>query len=167
MPVQVLTAPPSSKKWDIWLTILGALLLPLILYVVAGLDRGAEWSALPFWLQVVALVGMVLGIAITDWAMWANRFFSGTVRIQEDRGHTVAAGGPYRAVRHPGYVGTLVFEVFTPLLLGSWWAWIPGLLSAVLLLVRTALEDRTLQEELEGYEAYARQVRYRLLPGLW
>ncbi|MFQ5875494.1 MAG: methyltransferase family protein, partial [Dehalococcoidia bacterium] len=99
--------------------------------------------------------------------MASNAFFSMTVRIQEDRGHTVATGGPYRYVRHPGYVGTILFQIATPLMLGSVWAFIPCGLAALLIVVRTALEDRTLHEELDGYKEYAQRVRYRLLPGLW
>ena len=157
----------GTKRWDIWLVVLGALLLPLVLYLVAGLDRGGAWSALPPWLQVIALVGMVLGIALADWAMWANKFFSGTVRIQEDREHAVVSAGPYRLVRHPGYVGGILHHLCAPLMLGSPWALIPGGLGALVLIVRTALEDRTLREELPGYGAYARETRYRLLPGVW
>ena len=99
--------------------------------------------------------------------MTANAYFSKIVRIQDDRGHTVATGGPYRYVRHPGYTGTVLFELTTPFMLGSLWALIPGALAAILMIVRTALEDRTLQEELDGYKAYTEQTRYRLLPGVW
>ena len=156
----------GTKKWDIWLAILGALLLPLVLYVVAGLDVG-NGTALPSWLQVIALVGMVLGIALADWAMWANKFFSGTVRIQEDREHAVVSAGPYRGVRHPGYVGAILHHLCAPLMLGSLWALVPGALGALVFVVRTALEDRMLRKELPGYDEYAQQTRYRLLPGVW
>ncbi len=94
-------------------------------------------------------------------------FFAATVRIQSERGHTVATGGPYRLVRHPGYLGALVFQLATPFTLGSWWALIPSGLASLLYVVRTALEDKTLLDELDGYPDYARQVRYRLLPGVW
>jgi protein-S-isoprenylcysteine O-methyltransferase Ste14 len=89
------------------------------------------------------------------------------VRIQTDRGHTVITSGPYRFVRHPGYLGLIIFTLATPLLLGSRWAFIPAVLMLVLIITRTALEDRTLQSELAGYPAYAERVRYRLLPGIW
>jgi protein-S-isoprenylcysteine O-methyltransferase Ste14 len=156
----------GTKKWDIWLAVLGAILLPLVLYIVAGLDVGAG-AALPPWLQGAALVVMVLGIALTDWAMWANRFFSGTVRIQEDREHAVVSAGPYGVVRHPGYVGAVLHHLCAPLMLGSPWALVPGGLGALVFVVRTALEDRTLHKELAGYDEYARATRYRLLPGVW
>jgi protein-S-isoprenylcysteine O-methyltransferase Ste14 len=104
---------------------------------------------------------------LLTWSMAANAFFAQTVRIQEDRGHTVATGGPYRYVRHPGYVGGILFQVATPLILGSVWALIPAGLTVCLTIIRTALEDRTLLEELDGYKEYAGRVRYRLLPGVW
>jgi protein-S-isoprenylcysteine O-methyltransferase Ste14 len=97
----------------------------------------------------------------------ANRFFSGHVRIQKERGHTVQTGGPYRFVRHPGYVSSIVSYFSYALMLGSLWALIPAALSGSLFVVRTALEDRTLQDELAGYQAYTRQTRYRLIPGIW
>ena len=118
-------------------------------------------------LQIVALVVAVLCYALIVWAMAANAFFSKVVRIQDDRGHTVATGGPYRIVRHPGYVGGILFELATPIMLGSWWALIPGGFTALFFVVRTALEDKTLHEELPGYAEYAQQTRYRLLPGIW
>lgn len=160
-------AQGGTKKWDIWFALLGAVLLPLVLYVVAGLERGAGRTALPPWLRVAGLAVMVAGIAITDWAMWANKFFSGTVRIQEDREHAVVSAGPYRIVRHPGYVGAILHHVCAPLMLGSLWALIPGVLGALLFVVRTALEDKTLRDELPGYDEYARETKYRLVPGLW
>jgi len=76
----------------------------------------------------------------------SNAFFSTVVRVQSDRGHKVCSDGPYRFVRHPGYVGVL---------------------AGALLVVRTALEDRTLRTALAGYADYAARVRYRLAPGIW
>jgi protein-S-isoprenylcysteine O-methyltransferase Ste14 len=137
-------------------------------YILAGLDVRFEWTAqMPLTLQIAALVIAALGYALGTWAMAANAFFSKVVRIQEDRGHAVATGGPYRYVRHPGYTGTIASELATPIMLGSLWALIPGGLAALLFVIRTALEDRTLHEELDGYRDYARRVRYRLLPGIW
>ena len=109
----------------------------------------------------------VLGSLLFTWAMISNRNFSTLVRIQTERGHEVARGGPYRYVRHPGYVGYMASYVATPFLFGSFWALIPSGLSMGLFVVRTVLEDRTLLKELPGYEEYARTVRYRLFPGIW
>jgi protein-S-isoprenylcysteine O-methyltransferase Ste14 len=99
--------------------------------------------------------------------MWTNRFFSSTVRIQTDRGHEVVEGGPYRFMRHPGYVGAILLVTSISLVLGSLWALIPAGVVAVLLIIRTCLEDITLQRELTGYADYARRVRFRLVPGIW
>ncbi|NLG84609.1 MAG: isoprenylcysteine carboxylmethyltransferase family protein [Firmicutes bacterium] len=129
------------------------------LLVVAGLDYRFGWSPeLDAWLQAAALVLPILGNALFTWAMIANPFFSPGVRIQSDRGHKTATGGPYRYIRHPGYAGFSVFNLVTPLVLGSLWASIPGAILAVLFIIRTALEDATLQKELEGYKEYAERL---------
>ncbi|MBC8446411.1 MAG: isoprenylcysteine carboxylmethyltransferase family protein [Chloroflexi bacterium] len=161
------TRRKDVKSWDTMiLSIIG--LATLAKHITAGLDMRFGWTPpMPPALQIAALVIAALGYALGTWAMAVNAFFSLVVRIQEDRGQVVVTGGPYRFVRHPGYVGTLAFELVTPIMLGSLWALIPGVLAALLTVVRTALEDRTLQEELPGYAEYAQQTRYRLLPGLW
>ncbi len=158
----------GTKKWDmVLLSIIGV--VELTKYIVAGLDVRWGWSPqIPLTLQLAGVVVAMLGYdVLLVWSMVANAFFSQTVRIQKDRGQTVVTGGPYRYVRHPGYVGSLLFQVATPLILGSVWAFIPSGLVACLTIVRTALEDRTLREELDGYKDYVAQVRYRLLPGVW
>jgi protein-S-isoprenylcysteine O-methyltransferase Ste14 len=155
------------KSWD--MAILGlAGLGSVAKLIVAGLDLRFGWTVyMPMALSLIALAVAVLGYAIGVWAMASNPFFSKVVRIQNDRGHTVATGGPYRFVRHPGYAGTILFELATPILLGSWWALIPGGFAALFFVVRTALEDKTLQVELPGYAEYAQHTHYRLLPGVW
>lgn len=158
----------SDKTWDtVLLSLLG--FSTMTKYIVAGLDYRLDWSSglLPVWLQLLALLAAGLGYALLTWSMISNAFFALVVRIQRDRGQTVAQRGPYRWLRHPGYSGSIVFELVTPLALGSLWALIPGLVGALVLIVRTALEDKTLQGELDGYRDYARRVRYRLLPGVW
>jgi protein-S-isoprenylcysteine O-methyltransferase Ste14 len=136
--------------------------------LTAGLDARFGWSPeLPLAFKIGMLPVAVLGHLLILWAMKANKFFSGVVRIQKDRGHSVITGGPYKVVRHPGYVGMIVFGFATPLVLGSLWAFIFGVLMMCITVARTVLEDRTLQEELEGYKDYAGLVRYRLLPGIW
>lgn len=171
--VERATRKKGNKTWDtVIISIVG--LTTAAKYILAGLDVRWGWTPqavpvgqIPLVLQIAALVMAALGYALGTWAMAANAFFSKVVRIQEDRGHAVATGGPYRYVRHPGYVGTIIFELATPIMLGSLWALIPGGIAALLFVVRTALEDRTLQEELDGYKEYAGRVRYRLLPGIW
>ena len=157
----------SEKSWDnVILAIYGV--MTLVKLIVAGLDFRYGWTPpLPTALPITALLIAALGYGLVTWAMVANAFFALANRIQTERGHTVTTRGPYRAVRHPGYVGSIVFELATPILLGSYWALLPGGISALLMIVRTALEDRTLHSELAGYTDYAHRVRYRLLPGVW
>lgn len=157
----------DTKKWDIMLTRLSTPIWAGIL-IVAGLGVRFGWSPQPILaIQLVALAFVVLGFALVIWAMASNKFFSSVVRIQKDRGHTVVTFGPYQYVRHPGYVGALTYSLATPLLLGSLWALIPTALIMFMVIVRTAMEDKTLLDELDGYQDYARRVRYRLLPGIW
>ena len=99
--------------------------------------------------------------------LFENRFFSSMVRIQTERGHQVISTGPYRWIRHPGYTGALLLYLATPIFLDSRWAFLPALFLTIVLLIRTNLEDKVLQNELEGYREYAKRVRYRLLPGVW
>jgi protein-S-isoprenylcysteine O-methyltransferase Ste14 len=155
------------KRWDRWIAGLAAgALLPL--WVVAGLDVRFHWTGeVPIAVHLGGLLANILGYALFLWAMVSNAFFSEGVRIQEERGHTVATCGPYRHVRHPGYAGAIVAGLATPFLLGSLWGLIPAVLSAGLYIVRTRLEDETLMKELPGYVEYAQQTRWRLLPGLW
>ena len=157
----------DTKPWDkILAPLLG--IGSILVLLVAGLDRSYGWSS-PFSLivNILALTGIVIGYAFSSWALVANRFFSGTVRIQTERGHHVVTGGPYRLIRHPGYAGGLLGYVLIPVLLDSLWAFIPAGLLAAVMVVRTALEDRTLQAELPGYAAYAQKTRCRLIPGVW
>jgi protein-S-isoprenylcysteine O-methyltransferase Ste14 len=157
----------NVKKWD---RVLSAIMssLMLVVPILCGLDRHFGWSpAMPWWIHVAGLVGIALGQGLFTWSMVSNRFFSTMVRIQTERAHTVETSGPYRYVRHPGYVGYIVAVIGTVLALGSTWALILVALGIILFVVRTALEDRTLHQELPGYAEYAARVRYRLLPGVW
>lgn len=158
----------DTKTWDRVLVQLVAFLGPITILVIAGLDRRFDWSPeISLELQLAALVAVVLGYLLAYWAVMSNKFFSATVRIQKERGHTVVTGGPYQYIRHPGYAGGVVSDLATPVMLGSLWALIPAVLTGCLIVVRTALEDKTLKNELNGYKEYAWQVRYRLLPGVW
>lgn len=160
--------PEATQDWDKVIGGLWALLLYLVLPLVAGLDVRFDWTQelSAAWNLAGALV-LAAGLGLGGWAMIANTYFSTAVRIQSDRGQTVCRSGPYRFVRHPGYLGFVLQSLGTPLLLGSWWALLPGLLAVVLIVVRTTLEDRFLQDELPGYREYVGQVRYRLVPGVW
>jgi protein-S-isoprenylcysteine O-methyltransferase Ste14 len=157
----------GAKRWDtIIMGIYGVMQLALL--VIAGLDHRFGWtSGIGVMAQIGALVICFLGYALAVWATASNAYFSQIVRIQTERGHEVATGGPYRFVRHPAYTGTILTSVALPILLASWWAFAVGVLAALLMILRTILEDRTLQAELPGYLEYARRVRYRLVPGVW
>ena len=162
------TQAEGIKRWDKAIVMLIAIVGPLIVMVVAGLDKRYSWSLeVALWPQLIAILIFVLGYVLALWAMLANPFFSSVVRIQKDRGQTVVSAGPYRFIRHPSYSGAMVGWVVTPVMLGTLWALVPVALVIALYVVRTALEDRTLQAELPGYREYAQRVRYRLLPGVW
>jgi len=156
----------NAKSWDKVIGIFYMIFL-IGIYVVAGLDERFGWSMAPLWVKILGGIGFVLSLALTFWVITANTFLSTFVRIQDDRGHTTVSSGPYRIVRHPMYVGILFMSWGMPLLLGSWWAAIPGVLNIILFIIRTSLEDKTLQAELRGYAEYAQKVRYRLVPGVW
>jgi protein-S-isoprenylcysteine O-methyltransferase Ste14 len=157
----------DTKPWDkVLAPLLGA--GSILILVAAGLDRFYGWSrAFSTTANVIGLLGVIVGYAFSSWALIENRFFSGTVRIQTERGHHVVSTGPYRIIRHPGYAGGMLGYLVIPILLDSLWAFIPTLLLGAVMVVRTALEDKTLQEELPGYKEYAQKTRYRLFPGVW
>jgi protein-S-isoprenylcysteine O-methyltransferase Ste14 len=137
--------------------------------VIAGLDVGRfHWSdGVPPAVQVAGLLAVAAALAVVVWSMAINRFFSPVIRIQTDRGHRLVTSGPYRYVRHPAYAAFPFLMVGSGLALGSWLAALVGLLLVLPVLRHAALEDRVLREQLEGYAAYARQVRYRMFPGVW
>ena len=146
------------------LVVLGGGLIPL----VVGLDELLNWSpAFSILIKIIALAIILTGYIGGSYAMIQNRFFSGMVRIQSDRGHQVITSGPYRWMRHPGYAGAILTYLATPLFLDSVWAFVPAVFLVIVLVIRTSLEDKVLQDELEGYSEYTDKVRYRLFPGVW
>ena len=157
----------NAESWDKLLAPLvglGGGLIPLI----AGLDMLFDCSpTFSLSVKIPSLLIILAGYALASYALIENRFFSSMVRIQTDRGHQVVSSGPYRWIRHPGYTGALLTYLGTPFFLDSLWAFLPIVFLTIVLVIRTGLEDRTLQDKLEGYRDYARQVRYRLLPGVW
>jgi protein-S-isoprenylcysteine O-methyltransferase Ste14 len=158
----------GAKAWDPPLAVAMAILGPVAMALVSGLDVRHDWIGyVPPKTVSLALALAVAGSLLATWAMTANAFFSGVVRIQKERNHHVVDTGPYRLVRHPGYVGSLLVTVATPYILGSRWAVFPSWLVCAVIVVRTWLEDRALLAELDGYRDYSRTVRYRLLPGVW
>jgi len=119
------------------------------------------------WIKILALLMIIAGYSLASYALMENRFFSGVVRLQTERGHHPVTGGPYRWMRHPGYAGSLMTFFAIPFWMDSWWTFLPAFLLAAVLVLRTSLEDRFLQENLPGYADYAARVRFRLLPGVW
>ncbi len=158
----------NVKEWDKGLVLIVALIGPISIFVVAGLDLRFSWlpEVALSW-QIAGLILVVLGYTFGSWALIANAYFSAVVRIQAERGHTVIREGPYRYVRHPAYASSIVTFLAFPLMLASLWALIPAVFTILAVILRTSLEDRTLLDELPGYYQYAQETRYRLLPGVW
>ncbi len=157
----------NAKSWDkVLMTIYSVMIL--VLFAVAGLDVGRfGWSVMPLALQVIGYIALIFAMAVTYWAIAVNPFLSTIVRIQDDRGHYVVTSGPYRYVRHPMYAMILLMYPGIALELGSWLALIPAAVIVIVFVIRTALEDRTLQAELPGYTEFAQHTRYRIVPGVW
>ena len=158
---------PGTKAFDKFIL---AILVPATLLqpAIAGADVVRfHWSSMPFWLVYPGVALLGVGSWFMGWSLAANPNAEPTVRIQADRGQRTVMSGPYRFLRHPMYAGSCLFYAAPPLILGSQWALIVSGLITMLLLLRTAAEDRVLQRELPGYDLYARQTKYRLIPGLW
>ena len=157
----------AGDSWDRFI-FPAYILSTIVLNIVAGLDAGRfGWSAVPVIVQYLAFPFVLCTYALPIWAVLSNPFASVVARIQDERGHQVISKGPYRYVRHPMYTSSLIYGISFPLFLGSWWAYIPGAIVIVLFIVRTALEDRMLRQQLPGYREYAQRVPYRLVPGIW
>jgi protein-S-isoprenylcysteine O-methyltransferase Ste14 len=158
----------GTARWDLYLSVFVAMAGPLLTVLVAGLDQRYGWSGVvALWQQAIALLLFLAAGFIGAWAMVANRYFSATVRLQSDRGHSVAKGGPYGVIRHPGYAAGIISILSTPVLLESWIALIPAIIVVAGYIVRTALEDSFLQKNLPGYRDYVSTVQYRLISGFW
>jgi protein-S-isoprenylcysteine O-methyltransferase Ste14 len=157
----------NTENWDKFIT--GLIIIPWIaIYLISCLDIRFGWSPeLALWVHITGLIIFLIGNAVVSWAMIANNYFSTSVRIQYDRGHTVSSGGPYRYIRHPGYLGMSIYLLSSPLMLGSFLGLIPAIITVLLFVVRTSFEDNTLKNKLEGYKEFAERVKYRLIPGIW
>ena len=157
----------DTKRFD---KIFLAIYVPLLLIqpAVAGLDNGRyHWSSMPLAFVYVGALIFVLALTLITWVLVVNPFAETSVRIQKDRGQHVITNGPYQIVRHPMYVGAILYLLANPLIWGSVAALIITLGIIPLMIWRTAREDRTLHQELAGYPEYAARTRYRLVPGLW
>ncbi len=158
----------GSKLWDELLMRASNLTVLIAVPVIAGLDLGRfHWSQLPIDFAVLGFALFTLATILLNWAMAVNPYFEPTVRIQTERAHQVISRGPYLIVRHPGYLAGILYTLSIPLIMGSGFTFIPVGVYAILFIIRTQLEDTTLQEELAGYAEYANQVKHKLLPGIW
>jgi protein-S-isoprenylcysteine O-methyltransferase Ste14 len=157
----------DAKTWDKIILVTYSVLV-MIMFVVTGLDSiRFQWTRVPLEVKILGFLGFIPAFLLVFWTMRENRYLSEVVRIQEERGHEVCTTGPYRYVRHPMYAGVIIFIICLPLALGSFIALFLSALNVLVFLIRTSLEDKTLQNELPGYKEYAERVRYRLIPGLW
>lgn len=144
------------------------LLLIIIFPIVAGFDAVRfHWSGFPYWTVYLGIALFAPSAVLITWTLAMNPHAETSVRIQSDRGHSVIHSGPYRFVRHPMYVGLILLYMSMSLILGSFATFGVAAAITVLVLWRTALEDRTLRRELPGYEDYTSMTRYRLMPGIW
>ncbi len=156
------------KLWDKLFAIFYALATMLLMPIIAGLDVGRfGWSELNLWWMGLGFFLFFFAMFISEWALFENRFFETGVRIQKERGQKVISTGPYAIVRHPGYIAFILLYFSSPLIIGSFYTLFVSLFTALLLVIRTALEDATLQKELEGYVEYMKKTRYRLIPFVW
>jgi protein-S-isoprenylcysteine O-methyltransferase Ste14 len=156
-----------SQNWDKIIMLLATLLF-IVMFLLAGFDAiRYQLSKTPFVLKLLGFVGLFLSFALIFSVARENPYLSRVIEIQKNKGHSVITTGPYKYVRHPMYVGTIVFYLCIPLALGSLYALIPGFLLTILVIIRTHLEDKTLHNELPGYKEYAASVKYRLIPGVW
>jgi len=159
--------PEGSKLFD---KIFAVLYMPLYfsILIISGIDAGMyEWTIMPLWVIGFGVVMFIFSYFLSFWAMYVNSYFECTVRIQEDKNQEVVTTGPYGIVRHPGYIAGIISFLAVPLILGSWWGLVPSTMLAIALVIRTALEDSTLQKELPGYNEYTKTTRYRLIPWVW
>ena len=157
-----------TLAWDKLVSAGWSLCLFVLVPLTAGFDRRFGWThgLEPVWNAAGALA-LGSGFGLSGWAMVVNAYFSTAVRLQGERGQTVCREGPYRLLRHPGYLGFILQSFGTCLILGSLWSLVPGTVAAAFMIVRTWFEDRFLQAGLVGYTDYAKDVRYRLIPRLW
>jgi protein-S-isoprenylcysteine O-methyltransferase Ste14 len=158
----------GTKRWDKFLVAAYITMQFVVQFIVIGLDVGRyHWSEMGVQWMVPGFALLFAAALVSTWAMAVNPHFEPMVRIQTDRGHRVITRGPYSYVRHPGYAGIMLWPVSTSLIMGSLYGLVPAVLCILILLVRTAWEDKTLFEELDGYAEYAERVRFRLIPGVW
>ncbi len=156
------------KKWDyIFIAFYTPMTFIIPALSAADANRFHTITNIPVYLNIIALIFVFLGSSLLVRSTWTNKYFSSVVRIQNDRGQKVIQDGPYKIVRHPGYLGGIITYLLLPLALNSILGYIGAILLIIALIIRTYFEDKTLLEELEGYREYADKVKYRLFPNIW
>jgi len=157
----------NVENWDKMVVRIHSLSFLAVIFL-AALDSGRfGWSKVSLPVQLVGWVGLCLAACMVWHVMAVNSFLSSWARIQEDRNQVVVSKGAYRWIRHPMYLAVIISAFSLPLVLVSGWALIPGMLATIVIMYRTAREDRMLYDGLNGYREYAAGVRYRLIPGIW
>ncbi len=151
----------TEQKW----IIAASVVYFLIIFLLPGFDKRFGWSSVPVWLVILADLGVVAGYGLYILVLRTNSYASRVIEVEQ--GQRVITTGPYAIVRHPMYLGMILLMVFTPLALGSYWAFLPSLALIPLLAARAKNEEELLVNELNGYREYMQKTRYRLFPGLW
>lgn len=140
-------------------------LMFLVGFVLAGLDFRFRWIELPGWVSVLGTVLFLLSYGLYAEVLRENTWLSRTIEVQE--GQKVVDTGLYGIVRHPMYSVTVLLFLSMPLVLGSVISFAVFLLYPLIIVKRIRNEEEVLQAGLEGYAAYQKKVRYRLLPFVW
>jgi len=155
----------NTKGWDKVLLKLYVLLAFFGVYIAAGLDAGRYPEArISINFIYPGILIYIFSTALSIWAMAENKYFEATSRIQTDRGQVVCSSGPYRFIRHPGYLSILLWCISVPLIFGSVYSVMPVVCVFIIVVIRTYLEDNMLKKELAGYIEYSGRVRYKLIP---
>jgi protein-S-isoprenylcysteine O-methyltransferase Ste14 len=136
--------------------------------IFAALDVGRlhQSDSVPYSWQLAAMMVFAAALILQAAAMIVNPFFSPALRVQAERGHLVITRGPYRFLRHPGYLAMLIALPASALAIGSWLALIPATGFCLIIVRRARKEDEFLKQNLSRYIDYMERVRGGLFPRL-
>jgi protein-S-isoprenylcysteine O-methyltransferase Ste14 len=133
--------------------------------VIPALDHRFGWPAVPASIAILGNILIVLSYVGFYVVMRENTYSAATIQVERDQ--KVISTGPYAVIRHPMYTGALMMTLGMPLALGSWWGLLMLAPCVVVLVWRLLDEERLLAKNLRGYADYQRQVRFRLIPGIY
>lgn len=170
-----LIIPSSTNKWDRLSLFLYQDLGPLGIFIFAAVDHRFSWTEIfpnltfrfDFNPIVVCLILYIIFCLMWTLLQKNNPFYVKTFRIQHERHHRIVEKGFYGIIRHPGYLIEGLILINLPFILNSWIALIPAILSVIVLMIRTHVEDLVLRRHFKGYYEYQKRVRYRLCPWIW